>query len=240
MSTEFNIEIVALQKINQIDNAWSEKDFKALLAIFDIDEASLNGMSEAELKEMCLMSLSDCQGHESAKHLLTYVFEDDITEGQIDQMSHQMADSNLWEEHAEPAYHHQLFNVYELLRKAYNGTFSEPTGVKFRIKITADDEEAFSIFETSLHAVIVRLLSAGLNEAAILNRLFADRISGDSFPSAEKILWILKEVAKDKAHREYEITSSELWFGELAQATSFKAEAHADLIKNAGAEQPST
>jgi hypothetical protein len=145
------------------------------------------------------------------------------------QMSHQMAENNLWEEHANPAYHMSLFNAYGLLRQAYNGIFKEPTGVKFTIKITANINDSFEIFDSSLHAVIVRLLANGLSESAILNRLFEEKISGESFPDAKNILWILKERSKTDNERKYEITSSYLWFGELEDVTSFDANAHADV-----------
>ena len=79
-----------------------------------------------------------------------------------------------------------------------------------------------------LHAVIVRLLSNGLDETAILNRLYEEQISGKNFPDANNILWILKEISITEIERQYEITSSDLWFGELAEGMIFDAEAHAD------------
>lgn len=229
MNKEFNVEMLSFQKISEIENAWTADDYKALLSMIDISEDDLVGMGESELKEMCLMSLNDFDAHESAKLLLTRIFKDEITEGKIDQISHQMLEKNLWEVHADPAYHMSLFNAYELLRKAYNGTFTEPTGVKFTVKITADQKDSFEIFDRSLHAVIVRLLANGLNENAILNRLFEEKISGDSFPDAKNILWILKELSRTDNERQYEITSSYLWFGELENVSSFEADAHADL-----------
>ncbi|ABM02448.1 conserved hypothetical protein [Psychromonas ingrahamii 37] len=228
MNNEFNVEILSFLKISEIENAWTADDYKALLSMIDMGEDELGGMSESELKEMCLMSLNDLEAHESAKLLLAHIFKDEITAGKIDQISHQMLEKNLWEVHADPAYHMSLFNAYELLRKAYNGTFTEPTGVKFTIKISADKKESFDIFDGSLHAVIVRLLANGLKKSAILNRLFEEKIIGESFPEAKNILWILKELSTTDNERQYEITSSYLWFGELEDVTPFDADAHAD------------
>ena len=197
--------------------------------MMDIDEDELSGMSESELKEMCLMSLNDFEHHESAKFLLTHIFKDEITEGKIEQLSHQMVESKLWEEHSDSAYHSSLFNAYGLLRNAYNGIFKEPTGVKFTIKITANKKDSFEIFDSSLHAVIVRLLSNGLDEDAILNRLYEEQINGENFPEAENILWILKEISTTEKERQYEITSSDLWFGELEEVGSFDAKSHCDV-----------
>ena len=150
MNKEFNVEILSFLKISEIENAWVADDYKALLSMMDIGEDELGGMSESDLEEMCLMSLNDAEHHESAKYLLTHIFKDEITEGKIDQLSHQMVENKLWEEHSDAACHRSLFNAYGLLRKAYNGIFKEPTGVKFTIKITADKNDSFEIFDASL------------------------------------------------------------------------------------------
>jgi hypothetical protein len=231
MNKEFNVEILSFLKISEIENAWKADDYTALLSMMDIAEDELGGMSESELKEMCLMSLNDFEHHESAKFLLTHIFKDESTEGKIDQLSHQMIENKLWEEHADSAYHCSLFNAYGLLRKAYNGIFKEPTGVKFTIKITANKNGSFEIFDSSLHAVVVRLLSNGLDEDAILNRLYEEQINGENFSDAQNILWILKEISITEKERQYEITSSDLWFGELEEVVSFDAKAHADVEK---------
>lgn len=228
MNNEFNVEIVSFQKISEIENSWVADDYVALLSMMDMDEDELSGMSESELKEMCLMSLNDFKHHESAKFLLTHIFKDEITEGKIEQLSHQMVENKLWEEHSDSAYHWSLFNAYGLLRHAYNGIFKEPTGVKFTIKITANKKDSYEMFDSSLHAVIVRLLSKGLDKDAILNRLYEEQIKGDSFPDAKNILWKLKEISSTEKVRQYEITSSDLWFGELEEIGSFDAKSHAD------------
>lgn len=229
MEKEFNVEIVSFKKISDIKNAWLADDYKALLSMMDIEEDELGGMSESELEEMCLMSLNDFEHHESARFLLKHIFKDEITEGKIDQLSHQMAEDKMWEEHPDPAYHMRLFNAYGLLRKAYNGIFAKPAGVKFTIKITASKKSSFEIFDSSLHPVIVRLLSSGVDKTAILDRLYEDQISGNNFPDAKNILWILQELSSAEKERQYEITSSDLWFGGLEEGMSFDAKAHADV-----------
>jgi hypothetical protein len=231
MNNEFHVEVLSFVKISEIENAWISDDYKELLSMMDISEDELGGMNQSDLKEMCLMSLNDFDHHESAKFLLAHIFKDESTEGKIEQLSHQMVEAKLWEEHANPAYHMRLFNAYGLLRKAYNGIFKEPTGVKFTIKITAKDKDSFEIFDQSIHAVIVRLLANGLDGTAILNRLYAEQISGKSFPDAKNLLWILKEISTKEKERQYEITSSELWFGEFKEGMSFEAKAHADEVE---------
>lgn len=231
MNKKFTVEILSFLKISEIENTWTADDYKALLSMMDMHEDELGTMSESELKEMCLMSLNDFEHHESAQFLLTHIFKDEITEGKIEQLSHQMIENKLWEEHADSAYHRSLFDAYGLLREAYNGIFKEPTGVKFTVKISADSDDPFEIFDASPHAVIVRLLANGLKEAAILNRLYEEQIKGDSFSDAKNILWILKELDITEKERRYEITSSDLWFGELKDQETFEAKAHGDVAE---------
>ena len=229
MKKEFNVEMLSFVKISEIENAWTADDYKQLLSMMDIGADELGGLSESELQEMCLMSLNDFEHHESAEFVLKHLFKDKVTEGKIDQMSHQMIEAKLWEEHADSAYHMRLFNAYGLLRKAYNGIFKEPTGVQFTIKITSNNKESFEIFDSSLHAVVVRLIANGLDETAILNRLYEEQLNGKNFPDAKNILWILKEISITEKERQYEIVSSDLWFGELEEGMNFEAKAHADV-----------
>ena len=115
MNNEFNVEILSFAEISEIENAWKADDYIALLSMMDIAEDELGGMSEAELKEMCLMSLNDFEHHESAQFLLAHIFKDEITEGKIDQLSHQMIENKLWEEHADSAYHWSLLIAIGIL-----------------------------------------------------------------------------------------------------------------------------
>ena len=229
MNKEFNVDILSFMKIAEIENAWMADDYIALLSMMGILEDELGGMSESELKEMCLMSFNDFEHNESAKFILTHIFKNEITEGKTEQLSHQMAENRLWEEHADPAYHKSIFNAYGLLRKAYNGTFTEPSGVKFTIKITLNKNGSFEMFDSSIYSAIVRLLSNKLGETAILNRLYEEQINGEKFPGAKNIIWILKEISITEEERQYEITSSYFWFGELEEVASFDANTHADV-----------
>ncbi len=228
MEKKFKVEIVSFNKIDKIENAWGGDDYKALLLMMGMDEEDLASIQPHELKEMCLMSLNDLEHHEAAKFLLTHIFDDAITEGKIDQMCHSMAEDRLWEEFSDPAYHKRLFDAYSLLREAYNGIFSHPTGVQLHIKVTAKHKDAFSIFDESLYPSLVRLLDKGMDENTTLHRLYEEQLSGKTFTEAESILWVLQDSSRSDLEREYEIVSSELWFGELGNADAFEAETHGD------------
>ena len=229
MSNSFNVEIVEFRKINKIENGWKSEDYLALLDSMGLGDEEFKSMSEVDLKDMCKMSLVDEEPGIAAGHVLSYLIKDSFTEGKIEQMSFDMLDDNLWEQFADLSYHERLFNAQGLLREAFNGTFSQPTGVKLTIKISNDNKNDFTVFDTSLKASVVRLLAAGMNEQAVLNRLYEDQINSETFSEAENILWQIKEVSKSKNEIVYEIISAEFWLGALEDVEKYKAKTHADV-----------
>jgi hypothetical protein len=228
MSTTFNVEIQKFQKINKIENGWKSEDYLALLDSMGLGDEEFKSMSEVDLKEMCKMSLMDEEAGIAAGHVLTYLIKDSFTDGKIEQMSFDMIDDNLWEQFADLSYHERLFNAQGLLRESFNGTFSQPTGVKLTIKISNNNQDSFEVFDTSLKASLVRLIAAGMNEQAVLNRLYEDQIKSETFVEAENILWQVKEVSKSNTETVYEIISSEFWLGALEDVENFEAKTHAD------------
>lgn len=227
MDVKFDVEIVSFKKISKIENAWGAEDYKALLSLMDLDDG-LDSMNPDELKEMCLMSLNDFKPEEAAEFVLTHLFNEEMTEGKINQLSHQMPDESMWEEYPDYSFHKRFFNAYGLLREALPGVFTKPTGVEFTVNITAREKDAFDILEESPHASIARILSCGLGEGEILNRLYDEQIAGDTFKESKAIVWELEETARTEKEAKYKIISSEFWFGELAEVRHFEAHAHAD------------
>ena len=148
-----------------------------------------------------MMSLNDLEAHEAANVVLTHLFADELareglTEGKIEQLSHDMSDDHLWEEFSDCLYHERFFNAYALLREAFNGVFAKPTGVEFVVNVTAKNRQDLSIFDESASSSMVRLLANGMNDNALLHRLYEDQIKGDEFPQAPGIVWQLKQLTE--------------------------------------------
>ncbi|MGB3209181.1 MAG: hypothetical protein WBB19_00605 [Desulforhopalus sp.] len=227
MDGKFSVEVVSFQKISKIENSWSTEDYKALLTLMDMDDG-VDSMKPDEIKEMCLMSLNDFEHGDAAKYVLTYLFKDEATEGKIDQLSHQMPEDRLWEEYSDSLFHKRLFNAYGLLREAFNGIFTKPTGVEFTVKITTQNKNNFDLLKASPHAALVRLLSCGLDKGDILNRLYDEQIDGDTFEQSKGILWEMEDVSGTGNNLQYKVISSEFWFGGLANVSQFDGHVHAD------------
>ena len=229
MQKKFTVELLSFKKIAIIENSWNQEDYKALLEMMGIEEEDLKGMPIEELREMCKMSLSDFEAHESANFLMHHIFKDAVTDGKIDQLCHQMAEEKMWELYPDLSFHQALFKSYALLREAYNGIFPKPTGVQLRVKITAASTEDLSLFDDSLYPSLVRLLASGMSSDAILNRLYEDQLRGTNFLDAENILWDLKELSRDGLTLEYELISSEFWLLGLEDVETFEAHTHPDI-----------
>ncbi|MBQ0740794.1 hypothetical protein J9332_41620, partial [Aquimarina celericrescens] len=72
---------------------------------------------------MLFMAIPDFEPNEAASIVLTYKLSDQLNEGQIHSISHEMTNDKVAEEYPEPNLHYDLFNINQLLYKAYNGTF---------------------------------------------------------------------------------------------------------------------
>lgn len=114
------------------------------------------------------------------------------------------------------------------MREAFNGIFAQPTGVRFTVSITSQDNGALGVFDGSPQPALVRLLSGGLDQDEILNRLYNEQLAGEKFEEASGILWESREVQRGDLEAQYEVISSELWFGGLADVSHFESQTHAD------------
>lgn len=226
MQSKFTVQVDSFQKISKIQNAWSVGDFKALLTIMDFDD-DVDAMDAGELREMCMMSLSDLKPEDAAAVVLTHSFPT-LSRGKVEQISHDMMDEHCWEEYPDCLYHERFFNAYSLLREAFNGKFAKPTGVEIALTVTAAHSEDMTIFDDSLHSSTVRLLASGQDDDALINRLYEEQIQGKYFPEAKGIVWQLKQIADNGLSRQFSLVSSYFWLEYFEQVDEFKAVSQAD------------
>ena len=224
--SQFKVNILSFEQIKELPGSWEKSDLVNLLSAMDYDNPA--EIKDSELKEMCMMSLTDFEPEESAKIVLDYTIAGRLTEGQIENLSHEILTEKLWEEYPELPLHPDLYRSTQLLYDAYNGKFPRPEAVQFTIEINGD----VTIFEENPEAPIVRLLAAGMSDRSLIHRLFSDQIEGDRFAEAKDILWQLKKVSGDQNAVTYEIVSSAYWLDEIKYADSYEAETHADAMSD--------
>jgi hypothetical protein len=220
MST-FTVERLSFQHLNELPDAWQNADYLALLNKLNYD--SPEAIAPAELKEMTQMALTDLEPAESAEAVLSYLFAEELTQGQIDQLAHQMQTEKLWEENPNFALHKGFFTGTQLLYDAYNGKFPHPQAVEFKVKITAADPADLAALDQEPAAALLRLLAPGLSDRALLHRLFGDQLAGGEFPEANSILWQLTPSEKTDTSVVYDIISSDYWLEDFKFADTYEA-----------------
>ena len=177
------VTIEEIKSIDEVPGYWKTEDFEALLKAFDFSD--VDTLDPSEYREMLYMAISDFEADEAAKIFLEYKFSERLTEGQIDNLSHEMLEDKVSEEYPDTAFHYDLFNINQLLFKAYNGTFPPVKASKIVINLVPKDTNA-KVDE----AFILKALQHGLSDKNLIIRLFEDSLTGKvAFDDAENILW---------------------------------------------------
>jgi hypothetical protein len=222
MKIKFNIELLKSETISELPNAWSSENYRDLLELMEYGDTS--DILEGDLKEMCLMSLSEYDPDEAAKYVLSYIFEGRLNSGQIHNLSHEMQDEKMWEEYADLFLHEEFFNVGQLLYQAFNGKFPHPEALKFSILVSAKDVEDLEIFDTNLEMNLIELLVQGMPDSTLISRLFKDELQSGQLTQAKDIIWQVHKKEARGNSLSFDILSSTYWFHDLKYAETFECE----------------
>ena len=232
MKHKFHVELSGFSILEEIPGTWTTKEYSDLLSIMEY--GSTDGMDEDELKEMCLLSLQDFEPEEAAAIVLEYCLGNQLSAGQIQNLSVEMLDEKLWEEHADMALHERLFIVSSIMYSAFPNAFPEPDAVKASFSVSATDDSGRHVLLNSMtESFLIRLLASGMDEDTALNRLFEEQLAGNTFPEAEFIIWITNSESSANDTFRVEVISSGTWLDALRDTKSFSAVAWSDGMKDA-------
>ena len=196
------IQINDLKTFDEIEGSWSQNDYVNLLELLNFPDAK--SAKPQELRELLFMAINDFEPNEAATIVLSYKLSDFLNEGQIDQLSHEMQNDKVSEEYPEISLHYGLFNVNQLLYKAYNGKFPSAKATQLDFSLTISDGEEVEITKE----IVVKALCNGFSDSNIIKRLFESQLNGEvEFPGAEHILWELK----DHKNGTFSCITSEYW-----------------------------
>jgi len=223
----FTVERLSFDTLTELPNSWQPADYKALLVETGYDNP--DEIEPAELKAMALMSLTDLEPTEAAQLVLGYLFADELTTGQIENLAHQMLTEKLWEENPQLEQHEGFYKATQLLYEAYNGKFPRAEAVQFQVQLTAETPEDLALFEAQLEAPLLRLLAPGMPDNTLLKRLFHEQLDGASFPEAPNIIWQLKTVSKTDKTVVLDVVSSAYWLDDFKYADTYEATTQADV-----------
>ena len=199
----YKIAIKRIDTVNEVEGYWSDVDLIQLLDKFNYPDGAT--AEKKNLPELLEMAISDYEPHEAAEIVLSYKFPEELNEGQIQQIAHNMLIDKVCEEYPEIPMQGRLFHVNQLLFKAYNGKFpnAKASVVYFSMINTEGDE---SKVLTKIN--VLKLLNNGLSDRNLIKRLFDDQMSQNiPFPEAEGIIWELN--TNDNVN--YSLVTSENW-----------------------------
>ena len=201
----YKIEINNINIVEQLEGYWTDQDYIELLKKFDYPDATM--ADKENFAELLSMAINDNDPKEAAAILLGYKLADSLNEGQIQQISNEMLSDKVCEEYPEIGLHQDLFQVNQLLYRAYNGKFPNAKAIVVSCSISPADGDA----EKALtRENILKLFSKGLSGSNIIKRLFDEGMNGSaSFAEAEDIIWNLD--TKDNIN--YVFNTSENWIG---------------------------
>lgn len=219
--TTFRVAVTKLEDLNELDDSWSPTDYIAILK--ELDVAGANQIPPEELREMCLLALQDLEPPEAASVLLTYKLGTKLSDGQIRNYSIESQHERLWQQAGDLEFHHTMFNVASLLNAANGAAFPTPTALRVSFSIESTDTALLAIFKDSMdRALVVRLLSAGMDGSAILNRLFGDQIATGEIDDANSIIWGVHVDSSEKTSVRLQIISSAYWLDAIRGTESFE------------------
>ncbi|PKD21483.1 hypothetical protein APR41_00405 [Salegentibacter salinarum] len=219
---KYKINIEKVQTVDEIREYWSKEDYIELLKRFDYPDAE--DSDPESLRELLFMAITDFEPGEAAKVILDYKLGEELSEGQIEQISNDMLIDTVCEEYPEMELQSRLFHVNQLLFKAYNGKFPSSSATIINCSITSSNSDS-SLDE----ATILRILNDGLSDRNIVKRLFEEQLNGNAeFPEAENIIWDL-EVSENAQYKI--ITSGNLIKKDEVIASEWEKEIEEDSDK---------
>ena len=196
------VKILSIKTVNELDGYWTNDDFVQLLDKLNLPNS--DKVKPEELREMIHMAITDFDPNEAAEIILTYKLGDTLTAGQIQTIAHDMTDEKVAEQYADPSFHYDLFNINQLLFKAYNGTFPNTEASVINVEMTITDGDNGDMN----NEILTKALSQSLSDRSIIIRLYEDQMKGlVAFGDAEKIIWLFS----NKGENTFEVITSRYW-----------------------------
>jgi hypothetical protein len=210
MKATFQVEVLGFPRIREIQDTRTKDDFLALLETLKFSDVS--ELSDDDLRETCIMALQDLEPVEATYVVLTHDMAGSLREGQLRNIANEMLDEKLWEEYADTSFHERLFNTGSLLYSAFPQSFPETDAVHILLEVTAENAAARGLLTESLNeAFLARLLADGMDDGAVLHRLYAKELAGNSFANAGEAVWNVRNEIASTGVMKIEVIGSGYW-----------------------------
>ena len=198
---KYQVQIINIESVDEIPNYWTPSDYQQLLELFDFPDSK--SIKPENLLEMLQMAIGDFEPSDAARTVLQFKLSDDLNEGQMDQLSHEMLLDKISEEYPNISLHYALYNINQLLYKAFNGVFPNTKATVLDFSIT-DNTNNVEFTKPQ----ILKILHKGLSPSNLLNRMFEEQLTTPAdFADAESIVW--KLTTQD--NKKFQLITSEYW-----------------------------
>jgi hypothetical protein len=227
MKPNFSVRVSNFTLLDEISGSWQIADYQSLLT--ELDYGDVSEIESGELRDMCLMSLQDLGPEGAAAVLLRYRLGDQLSKGQIDNISHEMLDEKMWEEYVNESLHEQMFVIGSFLYAAFPNIFPEPDAVQVHLEVIAENAAAREeLRQSNDETFVVRLLADGMDTTSTLRRLFETELAGGSFAKADTLIWIVQTESVDERTTNISVISSGYWLDALRETKTYTSHAFAD------------
>ncbi|MBP4141437.1 hypothetical protein J3S90_06455 [Flavobacterium sp. P4023] len=199
----YQVIIKRIDTVNEVEGYWSDQDLIQLLDKFNYPDGAT--AEKKNLPELLEMAISDYEPNEAAEIVLAYKFSEELNEGQIQQIAHNMLIDKVCEEYPEIHMQGRLFHTNQLLFKAYNGKFPNAKASVVHFSMQPEQNEVTKVLTKEN---VLKLLNNGLSNRNLIKRLFDDQMTQNiPFPEAEGIIWELNTTD----NLNYTLVTSENW-----------------------------
>lgn len=222
---EFGIRLLEWKEIHERPESWPLARLRVLLEQLELAE-----VTDSEAREMAVMALQDRDVDDASDIVLQAVFGDVMRVGIRQNLVPELREDRPWEEFADLSQQAGIFDSCVILQESFPREFGRPDAVAVRIHIASESATARGWLAASPppSALLLRLLATGMDERAVLRRVFEASLEGDRCPEASSILWTADGSAGPDGSHEFTLISSHQWLDPLEDVESFRAEARPD------------
>jgi hypothetical protein len=229
MSRElFHVRVEDFEEVHELPGSWPPEALRKVLAAAEFEDE----VAPEDLDDMALMALQDLELHEAAELVLGCVFGESVRPGVRQNLAGELDEDSPWEQFSDVSMQAGIFEAVVLLHRAFPKFYGTPDAVRIRARIAASDVETSKWLRTPHPSLLVRILSGGMPDSAVLARLYEDELKGTRFAAAADILWrvdMLEEsFDQTPGELELDVYSSRQWLSPLQHVESWTVRAWPD------------
>lgn len=228
MKPSYDVNVLSYAKIHELPGSWEAADYQSVLELADFDD--WDEIATTELKDYTILALQEMEVSEAFEIVLSYRLTS-LTKGQIHNLAHDMLSDKMWEEYQDISLHKEIYNCSVLMKWVFPTLFPETDAVKFELEIKPKNAAARDVTGCIDKSFLIRIMANGLDDHAIINRLFDAQLNGAPFPEADSIIWDFEyRMMNDAVHAI--VYSSNYWLKTLQVSSQFESDAISDLIQD--------